>query len=120
MKSVGIVMVVGFILLYFVNAAFKVDIWHQEILIHSAIRFFTGFIAIGIWFFLKHKIRFMNVLYIILAVAFADDIWDYFRNINSFQFEAELHGAYMLLWGALAGYVFARHLKNKRDKRWEL
>ncbi|WAK00992.1 hypothetical protein [Methylobacter sp. YRD-M1] len=120
MKSVGIVMVVGFILLYFVNAAFKVDIWHGEILIHSTIRFFAGFIAIGIWVYLKHRIKFMYLFYVVLALVLADDIWDHFRNINSFKPEAMLHSAYMLLWGALAGYVFARHLKNKRDQRQEL
>jgi di/tricarboxylate transporter len=115
MKAVGVVMVVGFILLYFVNAAFKVDIWQEEILIHSAIRFFAGFIAIGIWVFSKHRIRFMNVFYVVLALVLADDIWDYFRNINSFRPEAMLHSSYMLLWGALAGYVSARQLKNKRE-----
>lgn len=115
MKSVGIVMIVGFILLYFVNAAFKVDIWREEILIHSGIRFFAGFIAIGIWVFYKYRVRFMSVFYVVLALVLADDIWDYFRDVNSFKPEAMLHSSYMLLWGALAGYVAARQLKSKRD-----
>jgi hypothetical protein len=115
MKAVGVVIVVGFILLYFVNAAFKVSIWQTELLIHSAIRFWAGFVAIGIWVFYKYRVRFSTVLYVVLALVLADDIWDYFRDINSFKPEAMLHSSYMLLWGALTGYVAARQLKNKRE-----
>lgn len=81
-------MVLGFTLLYFVNAAFKVDIWETELLIHSGIRFFAGFIAIGVWVFSQHRIKFLHLFYFVLALVLADDIWDYFRNINSFKPEA--------------------------------
>lgn len=110
-------MVVGFILLYFVNAAFKVSIWQTELFIHSAIRFWAGFVAIGIWVFYKYRVKFSTVFYVVLALVLADDIWDYFRNINSFKLEAMLHSSYMLLWGALTGYVAARQLKKRKDKR---
>lgn len=119
MKAVGIVLVVGFILLYFVNAAFKVNIWNTELLIHSAIRFWAGFAGIGIWVFYKYRVSFKTVLYVVLALVLADDVWDYFRDINSFKLETMLHSSYMLLWGALAGYVAARQLKNRRDKEQE-
>jgi hypothetical protein len=48
MKLVNIAVIVGLILLYFVNAAFKINIFNWEMLIHSGIRFFTGFIILGI------------------------------------------------------------------------
>ncbi|WP_027147408.1 hypothetical protein [Methylobacter marinus] len=113
MKAIGFVMVLGFTLLYFVNAAFKVDIWETELLIHSGIRFFAGFIAIGVWVFSQHRIKFLHLFYFVLALVLADDIWDYFRNINSFKPEAMLHSSYMLLWGSVTGYVSARYIKNK-------
>ena len=43
MKLVSIAIIIGFILLYFVNAALKIDIFNSEMLMHSGIRFFTGF-----------------------------------------------------------------------------
>jgi hypothetical protein len=117
MKSVSMVMIAGLILLYFVDAAFKIQIMNWEMLIHSAIRFFTGFILIGIGVFYAHKIRLKSAVYLILVLVLADDIMDYFRNVNSFSFEIMLHSIYMLLWGSLMGYVFMRLLKDKADKQ---
>ena len=109
-------MIVGLILLYFVDAAFKLPLLNAEMLIHSAIRFFTGFILIGIGVFYAHKIRFKSAVYLILALLLADDIMDYVRKVNNFNFEVMLHGVYMLLWGSLTGYVVMKQLKDKADK----
>ncbi len=68
-------MIAGLILLYFVDAAFKIQIMNWEMLIHSALRFFTGFILIGIGVFYAHKIRFKSAVYLVLALVLADDIW---------------------------------------------
>lgn len=114
--SVGI-MIAGLILLYFVDAAFKIQIMNWEMLIHSAIRFFTGFILLGIGVFYAHKIRLKSAVYLVLALVLADDIMDYFRNVYSFSFEVMLHSIYMLLWGSLMGYVFMKQLKDKVDKQ---
>jgi len=111
------VMIAGLILLYFVDAAFKIQIMNWEMLTHSAIRFFTGFILIGVGVFYAHKIRLKSAVYLILALVLIDDIMDYVRNVNSFSFEDMLHGVYMLLWGSLMGYVFMRQLKDKADKQ---
>jgi hypothetical protein len=105
-------MIAGLILLYFVDEAFKIQIMNWEMLIHSAIRFFTGFILIGIGVCYAHKIRLKSAVYLILALVLADDIMDYFRNVDSFSFEDTLHGVYMLLWGSLMGYVFMRQSKD--------
>ena len=112
----SLVMIAGLILLYFVDAAFKLRLLNAEMLIHSAIRFFTGFILIGIGVFYAHKIRFKSAVYLILALVLADDIMDYVRKVNSFNFEVMLHGVYMLLWGSLTGYVFMKQLKDKAYK----
>ena len=117
MKWVTIVLIAGFIVLYFMDAAFKIEFLNLEILIHSALRFFTGFILIGIGVFYAHKIKLKSAVYLILALFLADDIMDYVRKVDSFNFEVMLHGIYMLLWGSLTGYVFMKQLRNKTDKK---
>ncbi len=117
MKLIGIVTIAGLILLYFMDAAFKLQIMNLEMLIHSALRFFTGFILIGIGVFYAHKIKLKSAVYLILALVLADDIMDYVRKVEDFRFEITIHGIYMLLWGSLTGYVFMKQLKNKTDKK---
>jgi hypothetical protein len=63
MKLISIVTIIGFILLYFVDAALKIAVFSQEMLIHSTLRFFTGFILIGIGVFYAHKIKLKNAVY---------------------------------------------------------
>ena len=117
MKLISIVTVAGLTLLYFMDAAFKLHIMNLEMLTHSALRFFTGFILIGIGVFYAHKIKLKNAVYLILALVLADDIMDYFRKVEDFRFEITIHGIYMLLWGSLTGYVFMKQLKNKTVKK---
>lgn len=115
MKSVSIAVVVGFILLYFVNAALKFDLFNWEMLIHSAIRFFTGFIILGIGYFYEHKIQFKISIYLVLGLFLADDLLDYFRNTTTFSIELILYGIYMLIWGSLVGFLFIRFIKSKNS-----
>ena len=117
MKLIGIVMIAGLILLYFVDAAFKIQIMNWEMLTHSALRFFTGFILIGIGVFYTHKIRLKSAVFLVFALVLADDIMDYFRKVDSFSFEDTLHGVYMLLWGSLMGYAYMKYSKDKADKQ---
>ncbi|MGZ5052737.1 MAG: hypothetical protein ACXWF8_17035 [Methylobacter sp.] len=105
MKLISAVVVVGFVLLYFVDSAFKFNTFEPEMLIHSAIRYFAGFFVLGIGVFYAHKIKLKYALALIFILSMADDIYDYTRNVNSFHFEVMLHGLYMLSWGALTGYV---------------
>lgn len=108
MKLVSTVIIAGVILLYFIDSAFKLNTFDPEMLIHSGLRFITGFLVLGIGVFYAHKIRLKFALYLVLALALADDIWDYTRNVNSFSFEVMLHSIYMLAWGSLAGYVLMK------------
>jgi hypothetical protein len=117
MKLISVVTIAGLILLYFVDAAFKIQIMNWEMLTHSAFRFFTGFILIGIGVFYAHKIRLKIAVYLVLLLVLADDIMDYYRKIDSFSLEVTLHGVYMLLWGSLMGYAYMKYSKDKADKQ---
>lgn len=109
-------MFAGLVLLYFVSQAFKLPIMSWEMLTHSALRFFIGFILLGIGVFYAHKIKLRNAVFLVLLLVLADDIMDYHRNINSFSFEVTLHGIFMLLWGSLMGYAYMKYSKDKADK----
>ncbi len=117
MKLVNIAIILGLMLLYFVNAAVKVDIFNWEMMIHSGIRFFTGFFILGIGYFYEHKIKLKVSLYLILAIVLADDVLDYYRNVTKFSDKLMLHNIFMLLWGSLVGYLFIRYYKGKMDDR---
>ena len=108
MKLVSIVIILGLILLYFIDVAFKLNPFNVEMLIHSGLRFLTGFLVLGIGVFYAHQIRPKIAIGLILALVLADDIWDYTRNVNSFSFEVMLHSIYMVLWGSLTGYVLMK------------
>ncbi|MGZ8928448.1 MAG: hypothetical protein ACXW03_08330 [Methylobacter sp.] len=114
MKLVSIVVIAGLILLYFVDSAFKLSPFNAEMMIHSGLRFFTGFLVLGIGVFYAHKIGLKFAVCLVLALSLADDIWDYTRNINSFNFEVLLHSLYMLAWGSLAGYVLMKQWLDGR------
>jgi hypothetical protein len=109
MKLVSIVIIMGLILLYFIDMAFKLNPFNAEMLMHSGLRFLTGFLILGIGVFYAHKVRLKFAIGLILALVLADDIWDYTRNIDSFKPEVLLHGLYMLAWGSLTGYVLMKH-----------
>ncbi len=95
-------------------SAFKLNPFNVEMLIHSGLRFLTGFLVLGIGVFYTGKIRLKYALALVLVLALADDIWDYTRNINSFSFEVMLHSIYMLLWGSLTGYVLMKQWLDGR------
>lgn len=116
MKILAVIMVIGLIPIYLMGAAFKIDVLSMELLTHSAIRFFTGFVIIGIVFFYEHKIKFKSLVFLVLGMFLADDIADYFRNVDSFNFEIFLYSMYVLLWGSLVGYVSMREMKKKIEK----
>lgn len=115
MKLINIALIVGLILLYFVNAALKINIFDLEMFIHASIRFFTGFIVLGIGYFYEHKIQLKISVYLVLALVLADDALDYYRNVTKFSFQLILFGLYMLTWGSLVGYLTIRHVKRHID-----
>jgi len=112
MKIAGIVTVLGIILLYFVVMALKIDFFSVEMLIHSVIRFATGFIIFGVSVFYAHLIRFKSAIFLAMALVLADDVGDYFRQVDSFTPEVTLYSLYVLFWGSAMGYTFIKALKN--------
>lgn len=114
MKLIGFITLVGLILLYFLGAAFKLQMLTSEMLIHIGIRYVIGFFILGVFVFYEQKIRFKSSVYLILALVLSDDIYDYSRNVDSFKFESILLGAYMLAWGALTGFAFMKLVKRNQ------
>ena len=112
MKLISIAVFVGLILLYFVDQALKINVFDWEMLIHSGIRFFTGFIILGIGYFYEHKLNLKVSVYLVLVLVLADDVLDYYRNVTGFSIELTLYGIYMLLWGCLVGYLTIKHVKR--------
>ncbi len=112
MKIVGLIMLLGLIPVYFLEAALKVSMLSIEMLIHNSIRFFAGFIVLGIGVFYEHKIRIKTSVYILLALIGVDYISDYIRGVDSLKLEFVILGTYMLAWGALTGYVFMKKVKQ--------
>ncbi|NOT13412.1 MAG: hypothetical protein HOP23_16555 [Methylococcaceae bacterium] len=113
MKLIGLSMGAGFVVLYFMDTAFKLDFFNGEMLIHSGFRFFTGFILLGIGVFYEHMLKLKSAMIMVLVIVLADDIWDYFRNVDSFNFEVMIHSIFIMMWGALIGYLVMRTAKEK-------
>ena len=84
-------------------------------LIHSGIRFFTGFIILGIGCLSAHKIQLKISLILVLVLVLADDVLDYFRHVQTFNMEYMLHGVFMLAWGCAAGYFSMRAYQHRND-----
>ena len=112
MKLIGLIIFLGLIILYFLDAAFRLEMLTMEMLGHIVLRFFIGFMILGIGVFYEHAIRFKSSMLIILVLVLGDDIFDYYRNVNSFTPEVILLSMYMLLWGALTGYITMRQIKK--------
>jgi hypothetical protein len=108
----GIVTILGIIALYFVDMALKIQLFSTEMMVHSLIRFLTGFVILGVSVFYAHIIRFKIAVFLILGLVLADDIWDYVRKIDSLTPEVMLHSIYMLLWGAVMGFVAITAIKK--------
>ncbi|MGR9072075.1 MAG: hypothetical protein ACU833_03305 [Gammaproteobacteria bacterium] len=116
MKIVWTVFLIGLVLLYFVNAALRIEIMNLEMLTHSLIRFFIGFFILGIWCLSSQKLKLKYSIYLILALLLGDDAYDHYRNVDSLTPEIFLQGMYMLIWGAVTGYVFMKRLKKRREQ----
>ena len=68
-----LVIIAGLILLYFLDAAFKLNPFNLEMLIHSGLRFFTGFVIFGVSVFYAHKISLKFAVCLVLALILAED-----------------------------------------------
>ncbi len=110
MKSFYAALFIGFIIFYFLDSAFHIDSFSLEMITHNLVRFFAGFGILGIWGWYEQRIEIKIALYILLVFLVSDDIFDYIRQVNSLSFEMIIHDLLMLIWGAIAGFLFMRRL----------
>ena len=114
MKIYLAIIVFSLILLYFIDAALKIENLNLEMATHNAVRFVTGFVVLGIWVWSKHRLKLKAAMYLVLALLISDDIFDYVRNINTLKFEFLIHDTVVLIWGALLGYFVTKDVKAKQ------
>ncbi|PKM10092.1 MAG: hypothetical protein CVV13_14370 [Gammaproteobacteria bacterium HGW-Gammaproteobacteria-3] len=112
MKILAASIVIGLIMLFFLDAALKIENLNQEMLIHNTLRFFTGFFILGIRVWYKRSLKLGLALYIILALLLTDSIMDFLREINNFRLEMLFHDSFMVLWGAVIGYFYTPRIKK--------
>lgn len=110
------VIIAGLIAMYFMTAAFHVNYFEAEMLVHSTVRFMAGFVFLGIWVWYKHRLKLKAALYSILFLLVLDDIIDYIRDINNLRFEMVIHDSFMVVWGALVGFLVMIIMKRGIEK----
>lgn len=114
MKILVFSIIVGSVLLYFLNIALlKTPLLDLHWSIHAGLRFSAGFIILGVSYFYAKALTFKKALYITVCILIVDYIYDYNIAAYRLNFEIILHGIYMLIWGAILGYLTARHIKEK-------
>jgi hypothetical protein len=114
MKLLMFTVIVGIILLYFLNIALlKTHLFDPYWIMHAALRFLVGFFILGISYFYAKALTFKKALYITILIVSADYIYDYYSEAYRFKFEIILHGIYMVIWGAILGYLTAKYIKDR-------
>ena len=113
MKIAWLVFVVGLLLLYILDSAFKIYEINLEMLIHNLVRFIAGFVVLGIWVLNKKTLKLKVSLYLILVLLVADDIFDYTRNIDNLTPEMIMHDIFIVFWGTVVGFFYSRAYRKK-------
>lgn len=115
MKMLVFSIIVGFVLLYFLNIAiFEAPVLNLIWSIHAGVRFFAGFLILGVSAFYAKALTFKTALYIMACIVAVDYLYDYYMQDFRFNFEIILHGIFMIIWGAILGYLTAKY-KNRSN-----
>ncbi len=112
MKKLLATFVIGLILLFFVDTAFKLDGFKPEMLIDNAIRFFWGFLLLLVWGWSKQQRKYKVFFYIFIVFIISDIILDYVQDILDLEMIA--HDLFIFFWGAISGYFFVNYLHCKQ------
>jgi hypothetical protein len=113
MKMLVFSIVVGFVLLYFLNiAVFKAPILNLLWSIHAVVRFLAGFFILGISYFYAKSLTFKTALVITACIIAADYLYDYNMQEYNINFEIILHGIFMIIWGAILGYLTVKYINR--------
>lgn len=114
MKLLVLSFIVGVILLYFLNIAIlKTPILDLDWSIHAGLRFLIGFIILGVSFFYSHAIKFKSAVYITAGIVGMDYIYDFYVQAYRLNLEIVFHGIFMMVWGAILGYLTAKYVKER-------
>jgi len=114
MKMLVFSFIVGLVLLYFLNIALlKTPILNLDWSIHASLRFLIGFIVLGVSSFYAHVIKFKSAVYITVCIVAMDYLYDYYAQAYKLNFEIILHGIFMMIWGAILGYLTVKYLKER-------
>ena len=114
MKMLVFCAIVGVYLLYFLNIGLlKTPMLDLDWSLHAGFRFLSGFILLGVICFYKHAVILKNALYIIAGIVTIDYIYDYYTQAYRFKFEIIFHGIFMIIWGAILGYLTAKYIKER-------
>jgi hypothetical protein len=114
MKKLLSTLIIGLILLYLIDSAFQIDGLKPEMLMDNLVRFFLGFMLIGIWGLAKHRLKLKIFMYIIFIFLISDGIFDYIQNVSTLDMEMILHDLYIFVWGAVSGLFFVKYLQCKK------
>ncbi len=114
LKILAFSFIVGLVLLYFLNIAIlKTPILDLDWSIHAGLRFLVGFFILGISCFYTSAVNFKKAMYITVCIVTTDYIYDYYIQAYRLQFEIIFHGIFMIIWGAILGYLTAKYIKEK-------
>ncbi|MGH8549521.1 MAG: hypothetical protein ACRERU_13165 [Methylococcales bacterium] len=109
MKLFWFVFVTGSILFFLVVQAFKLDVLSVEMLTHNLYHFFIGFVILN-YFFFHMTLKIMKfLLLLVLALLVLDEIFDYARGVGNITVELLILNFYLVFWGGLSGFTFARY-----------
>jgi len=78
------------------------------------IRFLAGFLILGVSYFYARALTFKTALVITACIIAADYLYDYNMQEYNVNFEIILHGIFMIIWGAILGYLTVKY-KNRSN-----
>ncbi|WP_031436717.1 hypothetical protein [Methylobacter tundripaludum] len=114
MKMLVFSFIAGIVLLYLLNIAIlKTPLLDLHWSIHAGIRFLAGFFLLGISFFYAHAMSFKKTAYITGFIVTTDYLYDLYTQTSGFELETLLHGIFMIIWGAILGYLTAKYIKEQ-------
>jgi len=114
MKMLAFSFIVGIVLLYFLNIALlKTPILNLDWSIHAGLRFLIGFFVLGVSSFYARVIKFKRAVYITACIVTIDYLYDYYIQAYKLNFEIILHGIFIMIWGAILGYLTAKYIKER-------
>lgn len=116
MKKIIATLMVGLVLLYLLDSAFKIDGLTETMLTDNLVRFLLGFICFFYFTWTKRKFKSKFLLTIFIIFVIADSVFNYIENIEVDGLVMLVHDLYFTFWGILLSFFYVRYLKEKNSK----